>query len=294
VKRILKHSFSLLNIDYRKLDNRWNYNSVISPYYRIYLIDEGEGAISNLHQKLGLEPGYLYIIPSFTLCNLNCSDYLGVYFVHFFEDSNDGISLFQYNRSLMKVQANDIDNHNFKRLLEINPGRGINRSDNPRIYEKNNYYLEYEELNNMQRPAAFFETQGILLQLISRFLDSESFDQRDLSAIPSKILETISYINMNLKEHLTVALLAERANQNQDYFSRLFVKYTGIRPINYLQQKRIERAQYLMTRTTMSFEQIAADTGFESLPHFFKLFKRITSLTPDQFRKGNTSIEWHK
>ncbi len=280
-----------MNIDYVRLTNKWNYNNVISPYYRIYLVDSGAGVVSNPHQNLKLEPGYLYIIPSFTMCNLNCPEYLGVYFIHCMEDSHDGISLFHYNRSLMKVGASDIDTGIFKKLLDINPGRGINRSDDPKIYEKNAFYREYEELNNRQDAAYFIETQGIIMQLISRFMNAEDFYQKNSSAIPSKILDAISYINLNLNDHLTVALLAERANQNQDYFSRLFFKSTGIRPINYLQEKRIERAQCLITTTTMTFEEIALDTGFESIPYFFKIFKRITSLTPDQYRKKNSSID---
>jgi len=35
----------------------------------------------------------LYIIPSFTLCDLRCNEYLSQYFLHFFEESVEGISL---------------------------------------------------------------------------------------------------------------------------------------------------------------------------------------------------------
>lgn len=133
-KRILRHSFSLLHVDYVKLNHHWNYYNVISPYYRIYYIDEGEGFISNDRDKILLEPGYLYLIPSFTVCNLTCCHYLSQYFIQFFEDSPNGISLFANNRKVMKVRAVAQDIENFKRLAEINPGRGINRSDNPKIY----------------------------------------------------------------------------------------------------------------------------------------------------------------
>src|SRR5690242_335453 len=129
IKRILKHSFSLLNTDHVKLGKQWNYKNVISPYHRIYYIDEGYGEISNHENTLKLESGYLYLIPSFTLCDLTCTEYLSQYFVQFFEESSDGISLFANSRSLFKVKANEIDMINFNRLVEINPGRGINRSD---------------------------------------------------------------------------------------------------------------------------------------------------------------------
>jgi AraC-like DNA-binding protein len=290
MRRLLKHSFSILNVDHVKLNQKWDYSNVISPYYRLYFIDEGEGYISSSDGILKLEPGYMYIIPSFTLCNMKCPAYLSQYFIQFFEESAGGISLFHNNRTLMKMQANEMDIANFKRILQINPGRGINRSYNPKVYEKNIYYKEYEELNNLQSESAFMETQGIILQLISRFLSSESFKSKNANVIPSKILDAISYIQLNLHKALTVTHLAERANQHQDYFSRIFLQYTGERPLAYIHEKRIERAQYLIATTNMSYAEIAAETGFENLPYFSRIFKKVTSLTPGQYRHQNHSM----
>lgn len=285
--RLLRHIFSLLNVDFVKLNEKWNYANVISPYFRIYYIDEGEGFILNKHENVKLEPGFLYIIPSFTLCHLRCDNYLSQYFLHFFEESAVGISLFEYNRTIIKVPARETDIANFKRLLEINPGRGINRSDNPKVYEKNVYYRGYQELNNIVSDSTYLETQGIILQLVSRFLNSHRFRAKNPDPVPSKILEAVSYIQLNLKKDLTVGALAKRANLNQDYFSRLFLQFTGERPLVYIHAKRIERAQYLIATTNLSYIQIAEETGFDNLPYFSKIFKKVTSLTPGEYRKRN-------
>ena len=289
-KRLLRHNFSLLHVDYVKLNEKWNYANVISPYFRIYYIDEGEGFVSNRQEKLKLEKGYLYIIPSFTLCHLRCSDYLSQYFLHFFEESAKGISAFEYNRKIIKVPASKTDIINFKRLLEINPGRGINRSDNPKDYEKSAYYKSYQELNNNVSDSIYFETQGIILQFVSRFLNSNRFKSNNSNPIPSKILDAISHIQLNLKKNITVAELAKRANLQHDYFSRIFLQSTGERPLNYIHEKRIERAQYLIATTSFSFSKIAEETGFENVPYFSKIFKKVTSLTPGEYKKQNELI----
>lgn len=277
----------MLHADYVKLNEKWNYNNVISPYFRIYYIDEGEGFVSTRQEKIKLEQGYLYIIPSFTLCHLSCNTYLSQYFIHFFEESAEGTSIFENNRKVIKVAASDTDIINFRKLVEINPGRGINRSDDPIVYEKNAYYKSYQELNNTVSDAIYFETQGIILQLISRFLSSNRFKNKDLDPASSKILDAIRYIQLNLKENITVNHLAGRANLHQDYFSRLFFKYTGQRPLTYLHEKRIERAQYLIAATALPYSEIAEKTGFENLPHFSKIFKKVTSLTPGEYKKLN-------
>lgn len=289
-KRLFVYNFSLLHVDHVKLNEKWNYPNVISPYYRIYYIDGGEGFISTKQEKIKLEQGYLYIIPSYTLCHLFCNTYLSQYFLHFFEDSAESISLFEHNRKVIKITASEVDIANFKKLLQINPGRGINRSDNPTVYEKNTYYKSYQELNKTVNESVYFETQGIMLQMISRFLNAHPFKNKNPDPIPSKILETIRYIQINLKENLTVNYLAGRANLHQDYFSRLFVKYTGQRPLAYLHEKRIERAQYLIATTTLSYNEIGEKTGFESLSHFSKIFKKVTSLTPGEYRKQNKLV----
>lgn len=290
IKRALKHTFTLLNVDHVELDSKWNYKNVISPYFRLYYINAGAGEISDVSTNLKLEPGFLYIIPSFTLCNLFCKSYLSQYFVQFFEESSDGISLFANNRSIFRVKAAEIDIMNFARLLEINPGRGINRSDNPRVYEKNIFYKEYQELNNRQSMSTFTETHGILLQLVSRFLTPEIFENKDAGHVPAKILSAISYIQLNLHRDLSVSYLAKRANLHTDYFSRLFYQHTGERPVRYIHEKRIERAQYLMVTTQMTYAEIATQTGFENVFYFSKIFKKITGMSPGNYKKQMNQV----
>ncbi|SHF83582.1 Helix-turn-helix domain-containing protein [Flavobacterium fluvii] len=290
-KSIFKYSFSLLHIDYVKLNHNWNFNNVISPYYRLYYIDEGMGFISDSSIRLTLEPGYLYLIPSFTICNLNCDTYLSQYFIQFFEESPDGISLFTNNRSVMKIAATEIDIILVKKLFQSNPGRGINRSNNPKVYEKEVYYKEYQLLNDEIKTHLKFENQGILLQLISRFLGSNGFKSNNSQSTPSKILDTMSYVQLHLDENLTVTQLAKRVNQNQDYFSKQFLIHTGQRPLNYIHEKKIERAQYLIATTDKTFLEIAMDTGFSNLPHFSKKFKQIVSLTPGEYRHQNSHLK---
>jgi AraC-like DNA-binding protein len=289
-KRLIGHRFPLLHLDYVKLNDEWNYAHVISPYFRIYYIDEGAGFVLSAGEKCRLEPGFIYMIPSYTLCHLRCEDYLSQYFLHFFEESATGISLFENNRKVIRERARETDILNFRRLLEINRGRGINRSDDPKVYEKNAYYKDYQQLNNIVSDAAYLETQGIILQFISRFLGSQHFKPGNPTPMPSKILEAIGYIQLNLHDELTVCDLAKRANLHEDYFSRLFMRFTGERPLNYIHVKRIQRAQYLIATTNMSYSQIAEETGFANLPYFSKIFKKVTKLTPAEYKRSNERV----
>ena len=284
VRRVLRHTFSLLNVDYVKLSSKWNYRNVISPYHRIYFIDEGEGELSDSQKTLKLEPGYLYMIPSYTLCDLVCPNYLSQYFVQFFEESLEGESLFPADPSILKVKADDVDALNFKILIAINPGRGINRSDNPQVYEKHIYYNEYQQLNSQQSLAVFLETQGILLQFLSRFTLPEIFQKKGQQFVPQKILDAMRFVLANLHLPLTVKFLADRANQNAEYFSRIFEEHTGTRPLAYITEKRIERAQHMIGASRISYAAVAELTGFKSLSNFSRTFKKVTGLSPSAYK----------
>jgi len=135
--------------------------------------------------------------------------------------------------------------------------------------------------------ATYPETQGIIMQFVARFLSSVEFVSRNAEPIPLKILDAIHYIQSSLKSDLTVSSLAKRANLHQDYFSSLFRQSTGERPLAYVQVKRIERAQYLLATTQLSHEEIAEETGFENPPYFFRIFKKVTLLTPGEYKKRN-------
>ena len=288
-KIVHKSSFSLLNADHVQLNKSWNYKHIISPFYRLYLIEDGAGTLINSTDSVHLESGFLYLIPSFTLCNYHCENHLSQYYLQFLEESDDGTSLFASNRKIFKVPADVMDLAIFKRILYLNPGRGLSKND-PKDYEKRPVLQGFQDLNNALPISVYMETNGIILQLLSRFLTEEYFKQDNKKAIPSKVLEAIHYIQTNLHLPLTVESLAERADQNPDYFSRIFKEYTGERPLAFIQYKRIERAQFLMIRSDMTLQGIASETGFESLSYFSRIFKSFTRQTPGEYKKNNSSI----
>jgi AraC-like DNA-binding protein len=289
-KSILRSTFALLNTDYVQLNKNWNYKNVTSTFYRLYYIDGGEGKLYNTSSTVKLEEGFLYLIPSFTTCSYYCDNYLSQYYITFTEQSADGASLFSSNRRLLSIKATDDVIGCVKKILQLNPNRTLKVSYNPKVYEKRPVLKGFDELNELMPASAYMETCGLLLQLISRFMVPGMFLTEDKGVINSKISDAINYIQTNLQQTITVADLAARANHNADYFSRLFYENTGERPLTYIQSKRIERAQLLLTTTNLPFYDIATETGFESLSYFSRIFKNITGQTPSSYKKNSLLI----
>lgn len=130
------------------------------------------------------------------------------------------------------------------------------------------------------------ETQGILMQLFSRFIEKNKHTDPDFRLHPnSKISQTIDYIHANLSSPLTLSDLSGICNLSNDYFSRLFLKTTGIRPIDYINRKRIETAQLQLVTTNDPIEKIALETGIDNFSYFNRMFKKYSCSTPGKYRK---------
>lgn len=281
-----KSAFSLLNVDYVRLNKNWNYQNVISPFHRIYLIDDGYGSLGNGDEALTLEKGFLYLIPSFTICDHRCPESLGQFYAHIIEENTDGQALLAA-KTIRKIPSQPSDFEYFQRLLQLNPDRGLRRSDNPRDYEKQLTLNSFQERNNFMPLSAYFETKGLIMMLLSRFLVTGTPHAGVAQKIPAKILDAITYMQVNLHEPITVEMLAARAGLNANYFSRLFLRYTGMRPLAYLQVTRVERAQRLIVTAGLSLSEIAVETGFESLSYFSHVFRKVTGQSASRYKALN-------
>lgn len=93
------------------------------------------------------------------------------------------------------------------------------------------------------------------------------------------------YIDSNYMENITLDLLAELTHMNKFYLVHSFTKYTGLSPINYLTQKRIQVSMELLSSTDYSIAQVASNVGFSSQSYFSQVFRKALGMTPVQYRK---------
>ena len=85
---------------------------------------------------------------------------------------------------------------------------------------------------------------------------------------------------------LDVPTLARIAHVSEAHFIRTFRRTFGETPHRYLQRRRVERAMFLLRETDRSVTEICLDVGFTSLGTFSRTFRRITGLSPSDYRKN--------
>ena len=71
---------------------------------------------------------------------------------------------------------------------------------------------------------------------------------------------------------------------NQSYICRQFKKYVGMTMTDYFNQHKMAYALSLLESTDFSMEQICETISFNNISHFYKLFKKIYHITPNQAR----------
>jgi AraC-like DNA-binding protein len=210
-------------------------------------------------------------------------------YVHFLEEAGSGLSIFNLCNFQYQILANELSKQFFERLLLLNPNRSLVRND-PKTYENQSGQKSYEVHNNSIPAAHYIETNAIIQYLLSQFVSAKKTVCNPTDYKANNITETLHYISANMQNDITVAQLAARRYLNPDYFSRVFKEQTGIRPIQYIQNKRIERAQVLLTTTNYTLQEVADMVGLGNISYFNRLFTKLTNKTPAIYRKESLSI----
>jgi AraC family transcriptional regulator len=279
-------NINLLNTAKCLLDTSWNYSDVTSPFSRIYLITWGKGFIYPENQKILLEPGFLYLVPSYIMCSYVCSESLFQHYLHFTHTLNEGLNIYDLCPVTYKIKANDRDLHLFERLLELNPDIGLRVAD-PALYQQKMWLNKETKYHSISQ---YFESTGIIYQLFSRFFNAEQINSKEFIEAHGRFKQVLNYIHQNIDKEISIKELACKACLSSDHFTRSFKKAVGITPLEYINLKRVEKAQLLLVTTNLSLKEIMEKTGFNSASYFDRIFKNVTGSTPLAYRRKQLGI----
>ncbi len=102
--------------------------------------------------------------------------------------------------------------------------------------------------------------------------------------IYKKLKKSLSFIETNYSEHITVAEAAEMSNYSESYFSKIFRQHTGSSFTQYLKNYRLERAAEKLRTTNTHISEIAFSVGFNNLSYFTRAFKENYGMSPKSFQ----------
>lgn len=275
---------TLLFNSYDVVGEWWNFKEVISPFSRLYLITEGEGWVYHNNQEFHLTPGKLFLIPKFTFHSYKCKDRMAQYYMCFFDETTGGADMFDCLKFNYLVNARIEDYALFKRLNELNPHRRIINPD-PATYDNKEALHSFSQHLPDEKMSEIIESQGIMLLLTSRFINDSCDDNDTKRKLKKRLNKVTHYIDQHLNRKISLDDLANEVCLSADHLSTIFNEIMGIRPMEYINRKRIERAQLLLITTNLPISEIAEKVGVHSNTYFSTLFKKHTLCTPEEYKK---------
>ena len=169
----------------------------------------------------------------------------------------------------------------FERLCELNPSKKLAQSA-PSSYDNNDALMKNLLSNEQQDLAREMESTGITYQLVSRFLTNARTRTETGDA---RIRRVLTYIQKNIHTTMDIDSLSNLSCLSKDHFIRLFKREMKVTPIQYINQKKMEKAQLMLTTQDTPVKDIAYLLGYDNYSYFIRIFKKKLGVTPQEYKK---------
>lgn len=273
----------LLNIGYANHHADWNYKNINSPFARIYLVKKGVAKLHLPNNKIQeLTSGHLYLVPPFMQHSYECEGHFALYYIHIYENQSSSQRILEDYLYPIEIVAIDIDTMLIKQLFKVNPGRELKQYD-PSAYDDTPHLMQSINLHSQNPSHIGLETKGIIFQLLSRFI---KYSKNKYETTDNRILKVLRFIRTNIDKEITMEEMTSICCLSKDHFIRLFKNEVQTTPIQYINQKKIEKAQLMIATDNQPIKDIAFALSFENVYYFNRLFKKRTGVTPLDYRKG--------
>lgn len=137
-----------------------------------------------------------------------------------------------------------------------------------------------------------FEKMILLFQILQElaqttrydFLCEHGFTNNLNDSQNERINVVYRYIEKNYRQKISLADIAAHINMSEEYFSRFFSKIMKKSFIEFLNEYKINKACKLLIETDKQISEICYSSGFESIPFFYRQFKKFKNCQPKHYR----------
>jgi len=151
--------------------------------------------------------------------------------------------------------------------------------------------LQSSSVNPDTLPANFkdAEIKAKLLQLLIRVWEllHKNKPEQKMSKKSIMVQKFIQFIDENYMNEISLDLLEAEFYTDKFHISHIFKETAGFTVMEYLQHRRVIEAQKMLKDTTNEITDISFDCGFNNIQHFYRVFKKISGVTPSNYRKKN-------
>ena len=271
----------LLNVGRAQHNADWNWKDVSSPFIRIYYVLEGEAIIHLAEHNVRLLPRHLYFIPAYTIHSYECHGLFVHYYLHVYEGFKNEMNLQEVYELPIEVEGSEVAAQLFEHLCNRLPEARLPHSD-PNSYDTSAQTSDYVQRYRDMALWEKMELRGAMLMIMSHFIRQAKPRVWTQDERMKRVLE---YVHSHISDNIGVEQLANVACITKPYFIRLFKHEFGFPPVQYINRKKVERAQLLLFTTNKTVKEVAFILGFSDQNYFIRLFHKLTGITPQEYRR---------
>lgn len=149
-------------------------------------------------------------------------------------------------------------------------------------YESNNRGLGADSIINKL-------SEIIFIQSMRYYIKHNAVNSLFFSALNDEnIRKSIEEVHKAPQRKWAIEDLAKISGLSRTVYIKRFQKLTGITPMNYVAQWRMEKAKKLLKNGSLSVDEISLDVGYAASESFQKTFKKLVGITPSAYRKQSS------
>ncbi len=265
-------------------------------YYQIWYVTRGECTHFIENQKHEMTAGDAFILPPNLMHRIEIGDKSRILCCDFFLRSS-----FSDAADIVFQKFREITNGMSFLLLfqkELHDAKekfSLSTRAQTRIEKLMNSMLEeYQDADLLFEDVLQAQLMQLLLLFMREYAQNPGSKPADdiYGRYKNIVDDSLEYIRTHYNEPLTLESVCRRAMMSKTYFCYLFKLQTHQTFVEYLLQLRIEASKQLLESTDLSVTRIGEEVGFQSSPHFTRTFRKLTGLTPREYRNraaGRTS-----
>lgn len=219
---------------------------------------EGEGVLgTNDSRHLKVKAGDIVIVNPYANHGVGsisgCSFYIIGFSNLIFQLNDDGVLL---------VKADDVES--ICKLVEL-----------MKLAAKKKQYQSNEKLLQ-------FLTKSLLeLVKVQTSIGNSHYEIGPGGSLTNRVAD---YIDKNFKDDISIESLSKMFNCSRSTLVHSFKKDYGVSVMNYLRERRLKEILFWLQISERGVTELANDHGFDTMPYFFKYFKKQIGMTPYQYR----------
>ncbi len=119
---------------------------------------------------------------------------------------------------------------------------------------------------------------------VRKAYNNTSFVNENSQHPDEDIVQIQVWLRDNFHKEVLIKALAKQFDLSVRTLNRRFKDATGVTPLTYLQQLRIDEAKDLLKSSNLSIHEVACQVGYKDVSHFNRLFKRLLTINPKKYR----------